>query len=75
MAAVRESGGADHARFTYRLRVSSTARAGLLAEWGRGRWVWNECVARSKKACTEGEECGPARPDADRGPSGHAVAG
>ncbi|MFF4569104.1 RNA-guided endonuclease InsQ/TnpB family protein [Streptomyces sp. NPDC001410] len=39
------------------------ARAGLLAEWDRCRWMWNECVARAKKAHAEGEECGPARLD------------
>ncbi|MFG2223005.1 RNA-guided endonuclease InsQ/TnpB family protein [Streptomyces sp. NPDC048644] len=55
--------GAGHARYTYRLRVSSSARAALEAEWDRCRWVWNECVARSKKAHAEGEECGPARLD------------
>ncbi|MFI0350195.1 RNA-guided endonuclease InsQ/TnpB family protein [Actinomadura sp. 9N407] len=54
---------AGHARYTYRLRVSSTAHAGLLAEWARCRWLWNECCARSKKAYAEGEECGPARLD------------
>ncbi|MGP3947656.1 RNA-guided endonuclease InsQ/TnpB family protein [Streptomyces sp. 7N604] len=52
-----------HARYTYRLRVSSTAQAKLMAEWGRCRWVWNECVARSKKAHREGEKCGPAKLD------------
>ncbi|MEN3583490.1 RNA-guided endonuclease TnpB family protein, partial [Streptomyces sp. ZYX-F-203] len=40
---------AGHARYTFRLRVSSTARAGLTAEWARCRWVWNECVAMSRK--------------------------
>lgn len=50
-------------RYTYRLRVSSTARAGLGAEWARCRWIWNECCARSKKAYVEGETCGPARLD------------
>ncbi|MYT11855.1 putative transposase [Streptomyces sp. SceaMP-e96] len=40
--------GVGHARYTYRLRVSSTARTALLAEWDRCRWVWNECVAKSK---------------------------
>ncbi|ARF54324.1 RNA-guided endonuclease InsQ/TnpB family protein [Streptomyces gilvosporeus] len=54
---------AGHARYTYRLRVSSTARAALEAEWARCRWLWNECVARSKKAHAEGEKCGPARLD------------
>ncbi|MFJ9863766.1 RNA-guided endonuclease InsQ/TnpB family protein [Streptomyces sp. NPDC101165] len=61
MAAGKGSDAARHARYTYRLRVSSTARAGLLAEWDRCRWVWNECVARSKKAHADGEECGPVR--------------
>ncbi|GFH37372.1 hypothetical protein SCWH03_36100 [Streptomyces pacificus] len=42
--------GAGRARYTCRLRVSSTARTGLMAEWARCRWVWNECVARSRKA-------------------------
>src|SRR5258708_35430888 len=55
--------GAGHARYTYRLRVSSTARTGLLAEWSRCRWIWNECVARSAKAHQEQEKCGPARLD------------
>ncbi|MFJ9851291.1 RNA-guided endonuclease InsQ/TnpB family protein [Streptomyces sp. NPDC101150] len=40
--------GCGHVRYTYRVRVSSTARASLEAEWGRCRWVWNECVAKSK---------------------------
>ncbi|MGW2641239.1 RNA-guided endonuclease InsQ/TnpB family protein [Streptomyces sp. NPDC001348] len=62
-AGVRECDGVGYARYTYRLRVSSTARAGLGAEWDRCRWLWNECVARSKKAHKEGEECGPARLD------------
>jgi len=64
MATSREAGeGAGHARYTYRLRVSSTAAAGLEAEWARCRWIWNECAARSKKAHAEGEKCGPARLD------------
>jgi putative transposase len=54
---------AGHARYTYRLRVSSTARTALEAEWARCRWVWNECVARSKKAHRDGEKCGPAALD------------
>jgi len=58
-------GGEDagHARYTYRLRVSSTALAALLGEWDRCRWIWNECVARSKQAHRESEKCGPARLD------------
>ncbi|MEV6838539.1 transposase [Streptomyces sp. NPDC051133] len=63
MAAVKQAAGVGHARYTYRVRVSSTARTGLLAEWDRCRWVWNECVARSKRAHVEGEACGPARLD------------
>ncbi|MGI5147824.1 RNA-guided endonuclease InsQ/TnpB family protein [Plantactinospora sp. CA-294935] len=31
-------------RYTYRLRPGATARATLLAEWGRCRWLWNEAV-------------------------------
>ncbi|MFI8910947.1 RNA-guided endonuclease InsQ/TnpB family protein [Streptomyces sp. NPDC053513] len=59
----------DVARYTYRLRVSSTALAALLAEWDRCRWVWNECVAKSKhvyernKATGERGTCGPAQLD------------
>jgi putative transposase len=60
---VNEDGDGGHARYAYRLRVSSAARAALLAEWGRCRWIWNECVARSKKAHAEDEKCGPARLD------------
>lgn len=52
-----------HARYTYRLRVSSTAEKALLSEWGRCRWVWNQCVATSRAAHKAGEECGPARLD------------
>lgn len=52
-----------HARYTYRLRVSSTAEKALLAEWGRCRWAWNQCVATSRAAHKAGEECGPARLD------------
>jgi putative transposase len=69
MTTPRISGGAGHARFTYRLRVSSTARTGLQAEWARCRWVWNECVAMSRKVhtlnkdATEKTTCGPAQLD------------
>ncbi|MFF4951708.1 RNA-guided endonuclease InsQ/TnpB family protein [Streptomyces chattanoogensis] len=55
--------GAGHARYTFRVRLSKTARRGLEAEWGRCRWIWNECVARSKKAHDEGEKVGPAALD------------
>nr|WP_189589247.1 RNA-guided endonuclease TnpB family protein [Streptomyces massasporeus] len=60
---------AGHARFTYRLRVSSSARRALVAEWDRCRWVWNECVAKSRavylhnKASGEARTCGPAQLD------------
>ncbi|WP_409474905.1 RNA-guided endonuclease InsQ/TnpB family protein [Streptomyces sp. HC307] len=67
---VREVGEGGHARYTYRLRVSSTARAALLAEWDRCRWVWNECVAKSKAVHAHNTAhpedrltCGPARLD------------
>jgi putative transposase len=62
-------GAAGHARYTYRLRVSSVARTALVAEWDRCRWVWNECVAKSKavhlhnKAAGEKQTCGPAQLD------------
>ncbi|PLW74343.1 transposase, partial [Streptomyces sp. DJ] len=55
------------ARYTYRLRMSSTACARLEAEWARCRWVWNECVAVSRrihalnKASGGRATCGPAQ--------------
>lgn len=67
---IQETGTAGHARYTYRLRVSSTAHARLLAEWGRCRWVWNECVAKSQQTHTanknrppgvDKQTCGPAQ--------------
>ncbi|TJZ53061.1 transposase [Streptomyces piniterrae] len=69
-AATAEDAG--HARWTFRLRVSSTARAALLGEWDRCRWAWNECCAKSKavhlrnKHRPEGADkqtCGPAQLD------------
>ncbi|WP_329217910.1 transposase [Streptomyces sp. NBC_01485] len=63
MTAAEAGGDTGHARYTYRLRVSSTATAALEAEWARCRWIWNECVARSKKAHADQEKCGPARLD------------
>jgi putative transposase len=33
-------------RYRYRLRPGATARAELLREWDRCRWVWNQAVAR-----------------------------
>ncbi|MER5195615.1 RNA-guided endonuclease InsQ/TnpB family protein [Streptomyces sp. NPDC002755] len=66
----KASGDTGHARYTYRLRVSSTARALLTAEWDRCRWIWNECVARSRavhahnRAHPDGRlTCGPAQLD------------
>jgi putative transposase len=47
-------------RFTYRLRVPAAAGRALLGEWGRCRWVWNECVAESRRAREDRRECGPA---------------
>ncbi|MDX3457355.1 transposase [Streptomyces sp. ME02-8801-2C] len=72
MMTSREVREAGRARWTYRLRVSSTARTALEAEWDRCRWVWNECVAKSRAAHAwnrfrpEGEDkrtCGPAQLD------------
>ncbi|WP_406477248.1 RNA-guided endonuclease InsQ/TnpB family protein [Streptomyces platensis] len=70
MATEAKAAGGGHARFAYRLRVSSTARAALEAEWDRCRWVWNECVAKSRQVGAwnrtrpEGAEkrtCGPVQ--------------
>jgi putative transposase len=33
-------------RYRYRLRPGAAALAGLLREWDRCRWVWNQAVAR-----------------------------
>ncbi|GGK57894.1 transposase [Planomonospora parontospora subsp. parontospora] len=63
MTTLRETGGTAHARYTYRLRVSSAARTALLAEWDRCRWVWNQCVATSRTAHQTRQECGPATLD------------
>ncbi|MFF8399262.1 RNA-guided endonuclease InsQ/TnpB family protein [Streptomyces sp. NPDC016172] len=57
-------------RYTYRLRMSSTARTLLLAEWDRCRWVWNECVGKSRVVHAHNgahpddkRTCGPAQLD------------
>lgn len=63
MDSTRGGEGTGYARYTYRLRVSSTALIALLEEWDRCRWVWNQCVATSRTAHRAGEECGPARLD------------
>ncbi|ARF59939.1 transposase [Streptomyces gilvosporeus] len=66
-APVKAAEGSGHARFTYRIRLSSTARVALEAEWDRCRWVWNECVAKSKavhqhnKATGDKRTCGPVQ--------------
>ena len=61
--------GAGYARYTFRLRVLSTAHTLLMAEWDRCRWVWNECVDKSKQVHawnknrpegTDKRTCGPA---------------
>ncbi|MFE4634170.1 RNA-guided endonuclease InsQ/TnpB family protein [Streptomyces sp. NPDC056773] len=43
--------------------MSPAALDGLSVEWDRCRWIWNESVARSKKARVENEKCGPVRLD------------
>ncbi|MFC8098866.1 RNA-guided endonuclease InsQ/TnpB family protein [Streptomyces sp. NPDC057363] len=69
MARVGAGVGVGHARYTYRLRVSSAARTALGAEWGRCRWLWNECVAKSRavhlrnRVAGEKATCGPAQLD------------
>ncbi|GAA5203004.1 RNA-guided endonuclease InsQ/TnpB family protein [Streptomyces thinghirensis] len=69
MALVGAGAGAGRARYTYRLRVSSASRTTLTVEWDRCRWVWNECVAKSRAAhlhnTSTGEKttCGPAQLD------------
>ncbi|WP_416984581.1 RNA-guided endonuclease InsQ/TnpB family protein [Streptomyces sp. T028] len=69
MAEAAGPDGVDHARYTYRLRVSSAARTALAAEWDRCRWTWNECVAKSRavhrhnKATGQKTTCGPAQLD------------
>nr|WSW45267.1 transposase [Streptomyces sp. NBC_01001] len=63
MAAVGNGGEVGHARYTFRLRVSSAAHTALLSEWDRCRWVWNQCVAEARAAHEAGEKCGPASLD------------
>ncbi|MDX2560258.1 transposase [Streptomyces sp. TX20-6-3] len=70
MVTSKEAGEPGHARFTYRLRVSSSARAALEEEWARCRWIWNESVAKSQRThrnnralpeSTEKSMCGPVQ--------------
>ncbi|MEU8686665.1 transposase [Streptomyces sp. NPDC048611] len=67
--AAQMTGEAGPARYTFRVRLSATARRQLEAEWDRCRWIWNECVAKSKdvhhdnKAKGEKLTCGPAQLD------------
>nr|WP_324289296.1 hypothetical protein [Streptomyces sp. H34-S4] len=69
MTATAMAEGAGHARYTCRLRVSSTALIALEGEWARCRWVWNESVAMSRKVhrlnktADEKITCGPAQLD------------
>jgi len=69
MAQVTAVAEAGQARYTYRLRLSSTARSALAAEWDRCRWLWNECVAKSRavhlhnSATGQRATCGPAQLD------------
>ncbi|MEU1475802.1 transposase [Streptomyces sp. NPDC005760] len=70
MSAEQEGKEGGRARYTYRLRVSSTARTRLQSEWDRCRWIWNECVAKSKAVHAYGKArpgdkltCGPAQLD------------
>lgn len=69
MAQVTAAAEAGHARHVYRLRVSSCAGAALAAEWDRCRWLWNECVAKSRavhlhnRSTGQKATCGPAQLD------------
>lgn len=50
-------------RYLYRLRPSRTVERALVEEGGRARWVWNQCVRRSRELYAEGEQCGAATLD------------
>ncbi|MFI1159371.1 RNA-guided endonuclease InsQ/TnpB family protein, partial [Streptomyces sioyaensis] len=69
MAADAKTVDVGCARYTYRLRLSVSARRALESEWDRCRWLWNECVAKSRavhqaaKASGEKMTCGPAQLD------------
>lgn len=68
--ATTQAGDAGHARYTYRLRLSTGSERALLKEWDACRWVWNQCVAESKAAHAHNRAnpddkltCGPAQLD------------
>ncbi|MEU6167274.1 RNA-guided endonuclease InsQ/TnpB family protein [Streptomyces tanashiensis] len=69
MTAAEMAAGVRYGRWTYRLRVSSTACAALEAEWARCRWIWSEAVAKSQavharnRSTGEKATCGPAQLD------------
>ncbi|WP_329216779.1 transposase [Streptomyces sp. NBC_01485] len=72
MVTVKEGEDTGYARWTFRLRVSSTALAALEAEWARCRWIWNESCAKSKQTHVwnksrperaDRRTCGPAQLD------------
>ncbi|GAA3369547.1 hypothetical protein GCM10020367_12700 [Streptomyces sannanensis] len=72
MAPPQVAEDAGYARFAFRLRVPSTVRTSLMAEWDRCRWIWNECVAKSRQIHawnqnrpegTPERTCGPAQFD------------
>jgi len=42
-------------RYTYRLRPGAQAERALAEEWGRARWVWNQCV-EAGRAVKKGHE-------------------
>lgn len=48
------------ARYVYRIRPGVVAAAALGAQWDCCRWVWNQCVAESRRAHKERRDCGPA---------------
>ncbi|MGW4873952.1 RNA-guided endonuclease InsQ/TnpB family protein [Streptomyces chartreusis] len=67
MTAEVSAGVSGHCRYSYRLRLSSAAHSALEAEWDRVRWVWNECVAKSRavhaynRTSGESATCGPVQ--------------
>lgn len=72
MATTPMAADSGHARWTFRVRVSSTALTVLMGEWDRCRWVWNECCAKSKQTHVWNKDrpdgadkrsCGPAQLD------------